>query len=162
MTLRHPRLAHALMLLRPGAKSGVDFIVMDNSDGKGPFLADGSMRNPPTQQEVDALTDDDLDLAQASKHGFAPISDRQFFQYLAAREIITKEEALAAVKTGELPSRLSTAIASMPDSSQFAARMMLSGATVFEREHPMTKTLAQIMSWSRQDIDRLWHEAEKL
>lgn len=67
MTLKHPRLAHALMHLRPGAKPLKDFICVDN--GKGPELEAGSMVNPPTQAEVDAVTALQLDAAQASKVG---------------------------------------------------------------------------------------------
>jgi hypothetical protein len=63
--LRHPRLAHAIVALRPGTKPLVDFVVEDN--GSGPTLRDGSMVNPPTQAEVDALTAAQLDAAQASK-----------------------------------------------------------------------------------------------
>ncbi len=63
--LAHPRLAHALLALRPGAKPNIDFIVQD--DGAGPYLVKGSMVDPPTQAEVDALTEAQLDAAQASK-----------------------------------------------------------------------------------------------
>lgn len=67
MTLKHPRLAHALMHLRPGAKPLVDFICVNN--GKGPELEEGSMVNPPTQVEVDAVTTAQLDAAQRAKAG---------------------------------------------------------------------------------------------
>ena len=63
--LTHPRLAHAIMALRPGTKPQVDFVCVDN--GNGPTLVDGSMVNPPTQAEVDALTTAQLDAAQAEK-----------------------------------------------------------------------------------------------
>ena len=86
MTLRHPRLAHAIMALRPGTKPGPmpglgDFVVED--DGKVPTLVEGSMNNPPTQKEVDALTTAQLDAAQASKN---PPSVSELTKRLAALE----------------------------------------------------------------------------
>lgn len=69
MTLKHPRLAHALMALRPGTKPLVDFVCLDDGDGQGPYLVDGSMANPPTQAEIDALTPAQLDAAQRAKAG---------------------------------------------------------------------------------------------
>ncbi len=65
MTLAHPRLAHAILALRPGLKPGIDFICFD--DGSGPRLQEGSMANPPSQAEVNALTTAQLDAAQADK-----------------------------------------------------------------------------------------------
>lgn len=65
--IRHPRLSHALLALRPGAKPLVDFLVQDDNDGQGPYLVDGTMQNPPTQAEVDALTTQQLDDAQQEK-----------------------------------------------------------------------------------------------
>lgn len=61
--LKHPRLAIALLVLRPGSNPQIDFRVQD--DGAGPYLVEGSMKNPPTQEEVDALTDGELDAAQS-------------------------------------------------------------------------------------------------
>jgi hypothetical protein len=63
--ITHPRLVHALLALRPGTRPLVDFIVEDH--GNGPTLKDGSMVNPPTQAEVDAVSVADLDRAQALK-----------------------------------------------------------------------------------------------
>jgi len=65
--LRHPRLAHALMALRPGTRPLVDFICKDEADGLGPYLVEGSMVNPPTQAEVDAVTPTQLDNAAFDK-----------------------------------------------------------------------------------------------
>lgn len=59
--LKHPRLAIALLVLRPGSNPQIDFRVQD--DGNGPYLVEGSMKNPPTQEEVDALTEAQLNSA---------------------------------------------------------------------------------------------------
>lgn len=53
------------MALRPGAKPLVDFIVED--DGSGPQLREGSMENPPSQDEINAVTVEQLDEAQKNK-----------------------------------------------------------------------------------------------
>lgn len=55
------------MALRPGSRVLVDFVCEDNGDG--PYLVEGSMNNPPTQAEVDALTNAQLDAAQRAKAG---------------------------------------------------------------------------------------------
>jgi hypothetical protein len=90
-----------------------------------------------------------------------PISDRQFFQALALPpyEIITTAEALAAVKTGALPAALAAIVAAIPDATaRFNAEMILSGATQFERAHPMVAAIAGAMSppWGEADIDEFW------
>lgn len=61
--LKHPRLAVALLALRPTLNPSVDFLVRDDADGSGPYLVEGSMLNPPSQEEVDALTEAQLNSA---------------------------------------------------------------------------------------------------
>lgn len=71
------------------------------------------------------------------------ISDRQFFQQLAIEGTITQADSLAAVKTGVLPAPLAAIIADIEDPEErFAAEMLLSGATIFERGHPLTDRIA--------------------
>jgi hypothetical protein len=89
------------------------------------------------------------------------ISDRQFFQALALPpyEIITMAEALAAVKTGELPAALAAIVAAIPDPvARFNAEMILSGATTFEATHPMVLAIASAMSppWGQPEIIAFW------
>ena len=91
------------------------------------------------------------------------ISDRQFFQQLAIEGTITNSEALAAVRTGEIPSVLAIIISGIEDeSSKFAAEMMLSGATQIERNHPLTSTIAFATGRSEADIDNFFREASLL
>lgn len=90
------------------------------------------------------------------------ISDRQFFQALAVVGAITPEEALAAVKTGTLPETMAAFIQPLPDEQRFAAEMLLSGATQFQRDHPMVTTFAQALGWDEQQIDDLWRMAAAL
>lgn len=90
------------------------------------------------------------------------ISDRQFFQALAIHGFITQPEALAAVKTGEIPAVLQTAVSAFDSDNQFAAEMLLSGATSFQRHHPMTSALSQFLGWTEEQTDDLWRSAASL
>ena len=90
------------------------------------------------------------------------ISDRQFFQALALAGTITQDEALAAVMTGTLPARIEAAVAGLPADQQFAARMLLSGATTFERGHPMAARLGAALGYDAAALDALWRQAATL
>jgi hypothetical protein len=90
------------------------------------------------------------------------ISDRQFFQQLAAQDIISQDEALAAVRTGAIPAPLQQLISAMPADQQFAATMIVSGATTFERNHPLTVTIGTSYGWSSSQIDDFFRSAAAL
>lgn len=90
------------------------------------------------------------------------ISDRQFFQQLAIAKVISQEEALAAVKTGDIPSALSGFIAALPDAARFNAEMLLSGATVFQRDHPLTNAVATAQGMTADQVDEFFRQAAKL
>lgn len=90
------------------------------------------------------------------------ISDRQFFQKLAMLGLITEAEALAAVKTGDVPTELQGLIDALPADQRFAAEMLLSGAVSFSRSHPLTLFFGQAMGWSSDQLDELWIDASKL
>ncbi len=90
------------------------------------------------------------------------ISDRQFFQALALAGAITADEALAAVMTGRLPAAIEAAVSALPAAERFAARMLLSGATAFERGHPMVARLGAAIGYDAAALDALWHRAAAL
>lgn len=97
----------------------------------------------------------------------ADISDRQFFHALSKPpyEIITKAEALAAVKVGELPASLQAIVDAIPDAeARYDAEMLLSGAKQFERAHPMVAAIAGAMTppWAEAEIDAFWTFAASL
>lgn len=92
----------------------------------------------------------------------ATISDRQFFQALAQAGAITADEALAAVMTGRLPAAIEAAVSALPEAQQFAARMLLSGATAFERGHPMVAQLGAALGYDDKALDALWSAAAAL
>jgi hypothetical protein len=90
------------------------------------------------------------------------ISDRQFYQQLAVLGLITQAEALAAVKTGDIPANLQTLVDSLPFEQQFSAEMLLSGATQFQRMHPLTIYFGTSMGWLDDQLDNLWIAASSL
>lgn len=90
------------------------------------------------------------------------ISDRQFFQQLAMQGVITQDEALAAVKTGEIPAALKQAVESLPPGRQFEATMIISGATTFQRTHPLTVAIGTACDWTDAQIDALFRAAAVL
>ena len=92
----------------------------------------------------------------------ATISDRQFFQQLAIAKVISQEEALAAVKTGDIPAALSGFIAALDDAARFNAEMLLSGATLFQRAHPLTDAIAAAQGMTPEQVDDFFRAAAAL
>ena len=90
------------------------------------------------------------------------ISDRQFFQQLAIAKVISQEEALAAVKTGDIPAALSGFIAALDDAARFNAEMLLSGATIFARNHPLTDAIAAAQGMKPEQVDDFFRAAAAL
>ena len=90
------------------------------------------------------------------------ISDRQFFQALAIVGIISEADALAAVMTGDLPAAFEAFVAALPSGEQFGARMALSGATIFRRDHPLTAAFGAASGKSPAEIDELFRLAASL
>jgi hypothetical protein len=90
------------------------------------------------------------------------VSDHQFFQALAMQGTITPQEAIEAVKVGAIPPAMQAKIDAMPADQQFAATMLLAGATQFDRRHPLTADFAALMGWSADDLDALWLYAAAL
>ena len=91
------------------------------------------------------------------------ISDRQFFQALALMDMITKDEALAAVRTGEIPLPMMPVVDAIQDPVQkFGTKMLLSGATQFERHHALVTKFGTAFGMSADQIDDLWQLAASL
>lgn len=119
------------------------------------------------EQRVVELTPEEIAeiLNRPSQPLFVPqiISDRQFFQQAAISGIITEDEALAAVSIGAIPTVLQTIVDGIPDSSQqFAAKMLLSGATTFDRSHPLTEVVRASLGWTTAQIDQFFIDAFQL
>ncbi len=89
------------------------------------------------------------------------ISDRQFYQQLAVAAIITEEEALAA-NAAVIPAALDAMVEVLPEGQRFAARMILSGATQFERGHTLTVAIGSAYGWTDEQIDNFFRAAAQL
>lgn len=91
------------------------------------------------------------------------ISDRQFFQQLALDNFITMEDALAAVQTGVIPPAMESFVNNIADTvEQFNARMILSGATEFQRNHPMVNAIGAYIGLDAEWIDGFFRRAYQL
>lgn len=66
------------------------------------------------------------------------ITDRQFALEARNRGFVSQAEALAFVRTGEIPSTIATIIAELPQAAQDDAEITIAGAATFERSHPLT------------------------
>lgn len=85
------------------------------------------------------------------------ISDRQFFHGLAATAVITKQEALDAVKTGTIPAALQAFVDGIQDAdAKFSAEMLLSGAVEFHRSHPLVAQVGAAQGKTDAEIDDFW------
>lgn len=90
------------------------------------------------------------------------ISRRQFFQELANRELITKEEALDAVTLGALPVAIESLIASVADEdTQWMVRMSFTAQT-FKWSNWAVGFFGAMQNMSSADIDDIWRDAAKL
>ncbi|MBP1064846.1 hypothetical protein JOE51_006313 [Bradyrhizobium japonicum] len=93
----------------------------------------------------------------------ASISDRQFFQQLAINGTISRDDALAAVKVGTIPAPLQAIVNAIQDAEQrFAANMLLSGATVFERAHPLTAAIGAAQGMTSDQVDIFFRAAAQV
>lgn len=141
-----------------------DTIITKIEDGVEQMLLVGV--DGPMQQEYQAW----LDAGNTLEPYIPPapsvpqmISDRQFFQQAAVAQIITQAEALAAVQTGTIPSMLQMIVDGIADPDQkFAATMLLAGATVFERNHPLTEAVGAALGWTSGQIDQFFISAAQL
>lgn len=89
------------------------------------------------------------------------ISRRQFFEALANLGEITEDEAFAAL-SGQIPEAFLPLINSLPTDQRFSARMMLAGASTFERNHPVVQAIGASPEWGAQKVDALWLAASRL
>jgi hypothetical protein len=91
----------------------------------------------------------------------ASISDRQFFQQLAVAGIITQDQALAS-NAAIIPPPLMTLIDAMPTEQQFSAKMIVSGATTFNRADPLTIAIGAGYGMTSDQIDAFFMAAAQL
>ncbi len=121
------------------------------------------------QAEV-GITERDATIAQlqdtiaalTAPPAYITISDRQFFQALALNDLITQDEAEAAVATGTIPAAMAALVEQLPVEQQFAARMLLKGATAFRSDHPLTAALGSLFGYSIEQMLTLFEVAAQL
>lgn len=93
------------------------------------------------------------------------ISDRQFFHALWKQNHITFEEAMAAVQTGTMPQTIVDFLAMLdqydPEGAN-DARVLLAGATTFDRDHYLTPVFGSMYNLNNDQIDALWRFAASL
>lgn len=144
---------------------GGEFVETRRYDERPPHLPHKSVEWYPVAREVgeefDGVVDDAYIIRRLPPVPLA-ISDRQFFQQLAIIGIISEDEALEAVKTGELPNALMALIDQLPEEQIFSAKMLLCGATQFKRGHPLTDYLGAAMGYTPRQIDDLFRAAGAL
>ncbi len=113
----------------------------------GYIYTDGVFTAPPVPEPVEIIPD---------------ISDRQFFQALAIRSEITEAEALDAVGPGIIPPAMDALIDHLPEDQRFPARMLIRGATRYERQHPIADLIRGLYGWSVEQADDFWRFAATL
>jgi hypothetical protein len=87
------------------------------------------------------------------------ISRRQFFQVLADREMITREEALAGMARGEIPEDFEILIQMIADDGlEWQARALIAGATDFDRANGFVEFIAAFKGMNAVDMDQLWRD----
>ena len=89
----------------------------------------------------------------------AVVSDRQFFHALAISSLITEAEALAAVRTGDIPTALQVVIDALPEPERFPATMLVSGAIEFRRDHPLVEAVRLARGMTDEAVDDLFRLA---
>lgn len=126
---------------------GVVYELINNGIVTTPILCDVPLPIVPTPPPVLPVT---------------AISRRQFFQQLAINKIITQTEALAAVKTGEIPPEFTAILTALPVAEQFSVEMILSGATEFDTNNTLTTQLATQFGWTADYLQTFWDQASLL
>jgi hypothetical protein len=90
------------------------------------------------------------------------ISRRQLLIALTAAGLITKAEALAAAKTGDVPAAIDTVFAKLPPEQTLAARITWATMTQVERDHPLVQAIIDAQIASAEQVDALFRAAAKL
>lgn len=133
-------------------------------DSSGAIIGVFAAEQSPDQE---FLPDDSPEMIAFNKRMeramFPSISHRQFYQVLALKGLITKNEALAAVQHGTIPEILAEHLSHLTNPDEhFAAEMLLAGATEFRRDHPLVDHFSADAGMSPDEIDTLWRMAATL
>jgi len=140
-------------------ENGAQLLVVDLGDDFNP----AHYRVDVATKEIVAKPVAPITPAPEPAPSIPPISDRQFFQQAAIAGYITQPDALSAVQTGFIPMALQQIVDDILDPTEkFGAEMLLSGATVFLRDHPLTSQIGIAFGLSSGQLDQFWRDAAKL
>lgn len=117
---------------------------------------DGKWGYSPIQKPEQPPTD------EPKKYVPEEIADWRFFFVMARRGVITEQEAEAAVAVGDIPAALTAFIEQLPSENRPLARIKIKGATVFNRNDPLTIAFGAMFGMSSDDIDQLWIDGAAL
>jgi len=91
------------------------------------------------------------------------ISDRQFYHALYRRGKITKDECMAAIKTGDVPSQMQAAIDAILDPViREDVEILVTGALEYYRDHPAVARIGSALGYDDAGLDDLWTFAATL
>jgi hypothetical protein len=90
------------------------------------------------------------------------ISRRQLLIALVAAGLITEVEALAAAKTGDVPTVIDTVFSKLPPEQALAARITWATMTQVERDHPLVQAIIDAQIASAEQVDALFRAAARL
>ena len=141
------------------------YAIIRNNQVENVIEWDGVSEYQPPEGTVMVPAEDAISVGQrVGAPGTIPdISDRQFFQMAAVMGLITQDEALQAVKVGAIPATLQAIVDAIPDAdAKFAANMMLSGATIFQRDNALTQQVGAAMGWTTEQLDQFFLAAALL
>lgn len=130
-----------------------------DDDGK---LVEGLKLAAEQDAALDAVIAAHDPSAQAPTPVPTSISRRQLILALATMELISGEEALAAAKTGDVPSAVQATFENLPPSEKLAAEVTWATMSIAERGHPLVAMLAAANSLSESDIDDFFRLAGTL
>ncbi len=146
-----------------------EFVEAEIAEGKPTITLDKHMDFASARYEykVDLATKTlikvDPPIVPVTPEPIRPISDRQFYQKAALKGLITQADALNAVQTGFIPLPLQTIVDQISDPTEkFSAEMLLSGATIFYREHPLTNEIGAAFGMTPEQIDVFFRSAGAL
>lgn len=115
-----------------------------------------------TAEEVAAREAEEA--AWANQPGPVPasITRRQLLIALAQMEIISGEEALAAAKTGAVPTAVQAVFDNMQPADKLAAEITWASMSVAERANPLVAALAQANGMTDAEIDDFFRLAASI
>lgn len=136
----HPELRLVIMVLRPGIDRVNGFLIQESDDG--PCLVDGSMDNPPTQKEVDSVTQIEIENMKIRMNGPLAVSSAQ--------------AKLALYQAGLLDQVKQAAEAYEP------MKIFFDNSPTWSEIHPYVLGLAAMLGISDEQKTELFNKAYKL